>query len=43
MATELRDVPEDQVAAQVAQAIQAGVTSVECWKQADGRWTIRVS
>lgn len=41
--TELTDVPENEVATQVAQAILAGVTTVECHKQANGKWTIRVS
>ncbi len=40
--TEIKDVPPEKVGTNVQQAVQAGGTKIECTKQDNGKWTIRV-
>ncbi len=43
MNTEVPNVPQGQVGAEVQALVDSGATQVECTKQPDGNWTIRAS
>ena len=40
-ANEEQDVPEGDVGTQVQALVYSGVTRIECFRQPNGKWTIR--